>query len=31
MAHEELVNRPLIKAWLSWGLVWLAGAGPSLD
>ena len=23
MANEELINRPLIKAWLSWGLVWL--------
>ena len=23
MANEELINRPLIKAWLSWGLLWL--------
>ncbi len=23
MADEELINRPLIKAWLTWGLLWL--------
>jgi hypothetical protein len=23
MANEELVNRPLVKAWLWWALVWL--------